>query len=186
MKMEGRADETESWFYSHRCRDARECRTVLPDGRERFDPVSSALFFCVQKYPDMGRTASPVYAGSIQEVSDVVPDQSMKSENAVIGRMVSQSVWSGESRLPDLLWHMRNSFQTDNRMSHRLRIVNNEGQMLLFFLLFVLFLWRRLAFHRSSKYINPELLPFYCSRFLLDLSVRLRKDGKKWAAACGG
>ena len=54
------------------------------------------------------------------------------------------------------------------------------------FLLFVLFLWRRLAFHRSSKYINPELLPFYCSRFLLDLSVRLRKDGKKWAAACGG
>ena len=143
-------------------------------------------FFCVQKYPDMGRTASPVYAGSIQEVSDVVPDQSMKSENAVIGRMVSRSVWSGESRLPDLLWHMRNSFQTDNRMSHRLRIVNNEGQMLLFFLLFVLFLWRRLAFHRSSKYINPELLPFYCSRFLLDLSVRLRKDGKKWAAACGG
>lgn len=120
------------------------------------------------------------------EVSDVVPDQSMKSENAVIGRMVSRSVWSGESRLPDLLWHMRNSFQTDNRMSHRLRIVNNEGQMLLFFLLFVLFLWRRLAFHRSSKYINPELLPFYCSRFLLDLSVRLRKDGKKWAAACGG
>lgn len=143
-------------------------------------------FFCVQKYPDMGRTASPVYAGSIQKVSDVVPDQSMKSENAVIGRMVSRSVWSGESRLPDLLWHMRNSFQTDNRMSHRLRIVNNEGQMLLFFLLFVLFLWRRLAFHRSSKYINPELLPFYCSRFLLDLSVRLRKDGKKWAAACRG
>lgn len=122
----------------------------------------------------------PVSAGTLREASDAAAGPWMEKESTVIGRTASRTVWSEETGIPDLLWQIKNSLRTDHLLSPRLQLANNEGTMLLFLLLlFVLLLWRRPSFPRNCKYMNPELLPFYCFRFLLDLSVRLRKDGKK-------